>query len=131
MKNPNAFGLIGPLAEYAIISEEHGLWTKRIQQAIEKHMETLTKTQDASLQKERDLHMKWDDPHRYGSYVFPEGQVYSGYWNLGFVCTCFRLAYPMMEHSLSLSLKEKENMNTWAVYTRVNGTDLSEVVKEK
>jgi len=84
IKNPNAFGLIGPLADYTFVSEEHALWTQRIQQAIEKHMETLAKTQDASLHMERELHMKWNDAQRYGSYVFPEGQCFSGYWSQGF-----------------------------------------------
>ena len=85
-KPKNTFTLVGPTARYTLTSqppEEADKWLNNIIKVLDQHFEYLSVTQDLDLRKEKEANMKADSMARYGTYEFPTGEVFSGWWNDG------------------------------------------------
>lgn len=79
-KYKNTFTLIGPSDQYVVTSEDVDVWINQFNKAIISHLEYISVTQDSFLRKEKEANMTFDNPRRYGTYDFPSGESFSGWW---------------------------------------------------
>lgn len=84
-KTQSNFAISGPTRSYIFtcLIEEAQVWLSKIENSIHKHLEYLSVTQDLELQKEKDAKMSYSDPRRFGTFQFPNGGNYTGWWDNG------------------------------------------------